>query len=85
MEYLSMDSRGIKGVSKGDERAVGDTIGATVDIILDEDTTIPVLTAGDLGGSSDADNHFKVSGSPLYLAATLRPANAFVALLEQSR
>ena len=41
------ECRGIKGVSKGNERAVGETIGATAGVIVDEDTTVPVLTGGD--------------------------------------
>ena len=40
-------------MSKGDERAVGDTIGATAGIILGEDTTVQLLTASDLGGSRE--------------------------------
>ena len=38
-------------MSNGDERAVGETIGATAGIILDEDTTVQLLTASNLGGS----------------------------------
>ena len=45
--------RGIKGVGKGDEQAVGETIGATAGIILDEDTTVQLLTGSNLEGPSE--------------------------------
>lgn len=47
---------GIKGVSKGDERAIGETVGVTAGIILGEDTTVPLLMASNLGSSGDERN-----------------------------
>ena len=64
--------RGIRGVSKGDERAVGETIGATAGIISDEDTT-QLLTVRSFGGSSKEGSRFGSRTSRLEIISSWDP------------